>query len=634
MNRGRLIRRGLGHFRATHLGTVLGVAVGTAVLTGALVVGDSVRLTLRERALARIGRIDAALATGERTCRAALAAELARRLPGAAVAPALLVRGIASAGDGARRALDVQVAGIDARFFALAPAADPPPPPGPDEVYLNERLARQLAASPGDRVVLRVEMPPAMPRETALGGAAAAGRAFAGRVTRILGAAELGELALTAGPRPPPTAFVALGTLQAHGGLADRVNLILAGCLGRGGRAAAESALRDGWDLADAGLRWRDLPAFGALELVSDRVLLDPFIAAAVRRWEGTALAVATHLATTIAHGERAAPYALVAAIGSGGRTARGPATAPWDALAPADLGTGEVVIDTWLAEDLGAEVGDELAIRFASLGAATSFETAPRAFRVRAIVPVAGLAADRGLLPPFPGLAEKASCREWDVALPLDLSRLRDRDEEWWRVQGGTPQAFLSLAGGEAAWGAERFGTWTGVRIDRADAAAFTSHLRGTLDPGAAGLVFRDVRGPALAAAAPATDFGGLFLGLSVFLLGAAFLLVALLLALGAQQRATEVGLLLALGFRPATVRGLLLGEGAVLAAAGAIAGAAAAASYARLVLGALATIWRGAVAGAALELHVRPSVLLAGAAASFAVALAAAWLALRREA
>ena len=46
MRRSHLVLRGLAHFRWTHVGTLLGVAVGSAVLTGALLVGDSVRHSL------------------------------------------------------------------------------------------------------------------------------------------------------------------------------------------------------------------------------------------------------------------------------------------------------------------------------------------------------------------------------------------------------------------------------------------------------------------------------------------------------------------------------------------------------------------------------------------------------------
>ena len=44
------------HWRA-HLGVLLGVVISTAVLVGALAVGDSVRFSLRQMALARLGEV-------------------------------------------------------------------------------------------------------------------------------------------------------------------------------------------------------------------------------------------------------------------------------------------------------------------------------------------------------------------------------------------------------------------------------------------------------------------------------------------------------------------------------------------------------------------------------------------------
>ena len=57
-----LIRRGLTFHARAHLGVVLGAAVGSAALIGALVVGDSVRESLKDMALARLGRVETAMA--------------------------------------------------------------------------------------------------------------------------------------------------------------------------------------------------------------------------------------------------------------------------------------------------------------------------------------------------------------------------------------------------------------------------------------------------------------------------------------------------------------------------------------------------------------------------------------------
>ena len=66
MNLWTLVLRGLRHYRRTNTGLVAGSAIATAVLVGALVVGDSVRASLRGQAELRIGAVDAVLASNDR----------------------------------------------------------------------------------------------------------------------------------------------------------------------------------------------------------------------------------------------------------------------------------------------------------------------------------------------------------------------------------------------------------------------------------------------------------------------------------------------------------------------------------------------------------------------------------------
>src|SRR6266851_2740528 len=61
-----LIRRSLRFHARAHLGVVLGSTVGSAALVGALIVGDSVRGSLRDLALQRLGKVRFALETGDR----------------------------------------------------------------------------------------------------------------------------------------------------------------------------------------------------------------------------------------------------------------------------------------------------------------------------------------------------------------------------------------------------------------------------------------------------------------------------------------------------------------------------------------------------------------------------------------
>src|SRR5262245_31682152 len=111
-----------------NVAVALGVIAGTAVLSGALLVGDSVRGSLRHLALDRLARVEFAL-VAPRLFRAELAEELSasdsfRANFGPAV-PVLLLDGSLAQPERKRRANRVNIIGCDRRFFDLS--NDEPP---------------------------------------------------------------------------------------------------------------------------------------------------------------------------------------------------------------------------------------------------------------------------------------------------------------------------------------------------------------------------------------------------------------------------------------------------------------------------------------------------------------------------
>ena len=105
MNSSTLVRQNLKHFWRTNLAVILGVATAVAVLAGALLVGDSVRGSLRELALARLGNTDFVIA-GQSFFREELAAELQTHDKFAASFKAacslIALEGVVTRDDGAR----------------------------------------------------------------------------------------------------------------------------------------------------------------------------------------------------------------------------------------------------------------------------------------------------------------------------------------------------------------------------------------------------------------------------------------------------------------------------------------------------------------------------------------------------
>src|SRR3954452_910873 len=123
MNAWRYTFASLRHYRRIHIAVILGVAVATAVLTGALLVGDSVRGSLRDLTLERLGKIDTVL-VAQHPFRAALADELSsgkdfKKFYADAI-PAFLLNGSLQAGSGkdARRATNISVVGYAPGFWS------------------------------------------------------------------------------------------------------------------------------------------------------------------------------------------------------------------------------------------------------------------------------------------------------------------------------------------------------------------------------------------------------------------------------------------------------------------------------------------------------------------------------------
>ena len=509
-------------------------------------------------ALARLGQTEVALASGDRLFRAKLAEEMAIAGSHGLSAAALQLPGTASTQDSSARANQVRVLGVDKDFWRLAnqPPALTEIPAG--AVILSDALARQLKATKGDTVLLRVQKPSLLSRDAPISPQEDLSLAMRLKVQAVVSDEEFGCFGLQANQVAPFNAFVNLAELEKRVEQPGRANLLLYA----GGQhtkstaeTAAEAALRQFWQLADAGLVLRELSATDQFELRSDRVFLDPAAVAAAQGVTTNAQPIITYFVNDLRYGSSSTPYSMVTAMGA--------------SIVPADMRDDEVLINDWLAQDLQAKPGETLSLTYYVIGNGRALEERRREFTIHSIVPLVGAAADPGLMPDFPGLAKAESSSDWDAGFPISLGRVRPQDEKYWKEHRGTPKAFVTLAAGKKMW-MNRFGEYTAIRFPKGKMtlAEITRAIRQRLDPASVGLQFQPVRELALAASSQSIPFGQLFLGFSFFLILAALLLMALLFQFGLEERAAETGTLLALGFRPGQVRKLLLGEGGAGAA------------------------------------------------------------------
>jgi putative ABC transport system permease protein len=252
--------------------------------------------------------------------------------------------------------------------------------------------------------------------------------------------------------------------------------------------------------------------------------------------------------------------------------------------------------------------------------------------FRIKSIVPVSGIYADRALMPDFPGLAGEENCRDWDPGIPVDFDKIRDKDEAYWDTHRGTPKAFVSLETAQTLW-ENRFGNLTAIRFHNSKIMTIEQKLKQVLNPADFGLIFRPVRQDGIRASAESVDFAELFLGLSFFIIVAAMVLTGLLFILTIEQRSKETGLYLALGFTGKMIRRIVFYESGLLAIIGVAIGGFLGILYNQIVLLALKTVWKDAVGTTALNVHVDFASIFIGLGASLVIALLTMFLVVRKQ-
>lgn len=612
----RLVLRSLVYYWRAHLGVLLGTVLATAVLTGALLVGDSVDYSLQAFAATRLGGVHFAAETRGKYFSDELAPALVRE-SNTQVAAVLRLPGIAiaqrpGAGDGAQ-VNQVQVLGVDADFWTFTEglAFDM----AERETAINAKLAAELDIQAGDEIALRVSKPAFMARDAPL--AQRQDDVFERArytVKRILSDEELGRFSLSASQVPPYNAFVSRSWLQEHVDLPARANVLLVG--DEITQSQLEDNLKKAWKPADIGLEFRTYSG-GLVQLQTDRVFFDPESARAALAIPD-ARGTLTYLVNSFRNGDELTPYSFVVA---------GPV--------PEGLDDSEIIINRWLADEIDADTGDEIEMAYFQLLPSNKFVEHTRSFTVAAIRDMDALSLEKELMPDFPGLSDVERCADWDVGMPMDEELLNDEaNEAYWEEYRQTPKAFITLAAGQEMW-ANRFGNLTAVRY--AGNAENVEQLRAALtreiDPSRAGLTFINVKEQAASAVNQSMDFGGLFIGLSFFLIVAALLLMSLLHVFGLQQRTREMGALLAMGYRHRHVRGLLMTESLATALAGAVIGAALGSLYCQALISGLARFWQGAVAGAAIQYHGSIQTITLGGGISFVCAFLAMSLTLWRQ-
>ncbi len=673
----QLAIQSLRYYWRTNLAVALGVAAATAVLTGALIVGDSMRSSLLSLTIDRLGAIDELLVS-DGFFRAKLAEEIKDQKDWESlansysrIAPAILFPGgtvETTARRETARAGSVTVLGITDEFWNLGDEQIRPAKPASGQVaYINQALADDLkvtaaqVAEDSAKITVRIPKQNQLPADSALGKQKDLIESLVDlSVVKIIPNESLGRFGLHPTQSNPLNVYVPIELLQdslartvlKHKSDPAQANVLMFAGSGTSPPDEATSQLlleQIRPTLEDYGLTLKQVKKtfdqatiFDYWSLTSDRMVMNDETAQLVSAAIPAAKPVFTYLANDIRTPELecGVPFSMVASVDFDA------AFQPISAVSNQpirQLGENEIVLNEWAAKDLDAQVGDTLIVTYFE-PETTHGDQVERQVELKLVdiakltepikgfvVPRRGpielpefdqppsLVNDPDLTPEVPGVTDAESIENWD--LPFETAdRIEPEDDEYWTNHRTTPKAFVSLATGQKLWNS-RFGQVTNFRIpidasNPDDSSLVAENLNRAFSnhKSSLGLHLVPIKRRGLAASSGSTPFDVLFLALSMFVIGSALILVALLFRLGFQQRAAEVGLMSATGFHQSRIRRVWLTEMSLVSLIGAVVGILLGIGYAALMIWGLTTWWVGAISRPFLTLSVSPLSLAIG--------------------
>lgn len=703
-----LVLRTVFHFYKLLLPVAAGVAVSTAVIVGALLVGDSMRGSLRFIAMDRIGNIDRIVLAPRWFREESLATHQAASqqtkvtpdpLHGFLLVDSVIAEYQIRFGDEIQtnRATEMTLLGVDEPFWQMSRIA-PDAMPSKEQVVLNQSLASKLGAGVGDRVTLKVSRQAVVPADSALGKRDNETVSLSRwEVVDVIPDESLGRFSLRSDQRPVLNAFVNKEQLQSALEIEGKINAVATAT-----QSDATSSILDQLQLSleDLGLSLQHIQrkfpdtsigeaagsdpervVFEYDQLTSDQMLIQDRVSQAImdhppawakrisptEEWIGPRpRRVITYLANNADVIATVSPPGGADAANTKGRSVPYSTISgvPWDLLGrmletsgvptPQPDRDDWVVINSWMAQQMQAKVGDTIRIDY-FLPETVDGTEVERSFDVRvvAIAPITEPATpyrrknparfdkaptpfnDPAWTPEVPGITDQESISNWETPFPL-TRKIEPVDDTYWNEYRLTPKLFISDDLGQKLFGS-RFGSQTSLRfdgwIDREREAAkldIMQAARKNLD--AMGWREIPIREQQLRASSGTTPFDALFMSLSFFVIAAALLLVALLFRLTIEKRASHWGLLIASGWTRPKVRRLLLLESSAIAALGASLGIPLGLGYAYAMLSGLKSWWVGAITVSFLEFYIRPMSLWIGWLCGFLVSIATTWLVTRQ--
>ncbi len=632
MNHWNFVFRSLIYYRRSHYSLIAAIACTACILTGALLLGATLKGSLNQLVAERVGRAHYALYGRNHFFSSALADSLTAR--GLLAAPVIYIQGEATPLDNSGPSMNTAVYGVDNNFFKMGLDSAGFQNENSPLAYVN-RAVLSYGLQPGSKIRLKVRVPRPFNTDALFAGGQESSLSIVIDVNGILEDRQMGRFSLDQNHYEQPAIFMPLSFLSRKLKLQERSNLLL---ISQPSSPISpldpDSVIKECWQLGDGGYSLDYIKDRGVFELRSNKIFFPASLGGDILNSVSFSLGYLTYFVNALSmkgplslnksplskntpFRERI-PYSFVSTSNT------------LDSLFP--IQSNSIVLNTWSAQELNAKPGDTLTLTYFTHSAGSGLLEDTTTLIIHSIIPMDTLNPDTLLMPAIPGFTDALSCRHWDPGVPIDLQKIKKQDEVYWEKWRGTPKAYIHLNKAQTIWN-NRFGAYTGFRIPATPyrETGIRNSLKDILTPERSGTRLLNLRQEGAHSVGSSVDFGGLFIGLSFFILAGALMLTTLLFILMIDQRSHQLGTLGAIGFSRNKISALMLSEGLVLATLGCLAGIILSLLYQQVLVWALNSFWQDITTSFKARPLISAPKLLMGFFITLAMVPAIQWFSLR---
>jgi ABC-type antimicrobial peptide transport system permease subunit len=574
----KITGRSILFYKKDYFNQLIIIALLASIISGSLFTGYSVRASLKKNSIEKLGNTSILVSSGLRFFDSSLSEKLSS-VYSVKNTSVLETYGYCQNFATGATALNINIYGIKDDFFSFHGVSDISLPHG--SVLINSRLASQIGVKPGDEIIIRFRDSDPIPANAPFAPSKEADASRVLVVAAVLESIQAGNFSLGISQLTPQNIFISLSDLQPENSSSYKVNRMLLEETDDLVVPQVYDKIKELLVPTDIGLSLRISEVTGEQEIISDRVFIDSALTGIILNRIPAGYPLITYLANRIGTERSETPYSFIAGL------------PPESGL---EIKDDEIIINRWLADDIGAGKGDDISISWYDPDGNMLTEKDIN-FVIGSVTENNSSFSDPAFMPEFPGISGSSTCSSWDAGIPILMSRIRDKDEAYWNEYKGTPKAFINYKTARTLWG-NNFGPATAIRFPvPIESEEILNSLKGSIDPAGAGFTVTDIRDSGKAAASESVDFSTLFLSLGFFILVSCFILLSFSVSIFFDSKKEMVRTYYSLGFRNSTIGRLLFFEISFVSLVGAAAGAFLGYGVNLLLITALNSVWSGAV-------------------------------------